>query len=76
MHLFPFSFPIHTGPLLLSYAWNGIVLMGFNWEGTCHFLDEIDLELDADCLENATESVVLQALRGMTAVVRKSRLIS
>ena len=50
--------------------------MGFNWEGTCHFLDEIELELDADCLENATESVILQALRGMTAVVRKSRLIS
>lgn len=65
-----YNLDLPIGTLLLSYAWSGIVLRGFNWEGTCHFLDGIELELEAGCLENATETVVLQALRGMTAVLK------
>ncbi len=65
------------GPLLLSYANNGIVLRGFEWEDACLFLDQIDLTLTLNVTSlNQSgnvlqESLVLGALKDMTAVVRE-----
>lgn len=63
------------GPLLLSYAWNGIVLRGFDWEDACIFLEGIELTLELDCLDCDSESTVEEAQRKMTAAVREFALV-
>ena len=57
------------GPLLLSYASNGIGVRGFNWEQSCSISQEITLELAITSLNYSNESVIMDALHGMTARV-------
>lgn len=54
------------GPVLLSYAWNGITLKGFDWEDTCNFQKEVNFELNITC---RSERVIQNALKALTAVV-------
>lgn len=58
------------GPLLLSFAWTGIVVRGFDWECDCLVSGGIDLELRLGQLDwNRSEPLMEPALRRMTAVV-------
>lgn len=59
------------GPLLLSYANDGIAVRGFEWEDACLFLDEIKLNLTVSTPEPLRESLVFDELKEMTAVVRQ-----
>ena len=58
------------GPVLLSYAWNGITLKGFDWEDTCNFQKEVNFELNIDNITCRSEQVIQNALKSLTAVVR------
>lgn len=58
------------GPVLLSYAWNGITLKGFDWEDTCNFQKEVNFELNIANITCRSERVIQNALKSLTAVVR------
>ena len=57
------------GPVLLSYAWNGITLRGFDWEDSCSFQEGLHFVLDIANVSCRSEEVVNQSLKAMTAVV-------
>ena len=57
------------GPVLLSYAWNGITLKGFDWEDTCNFQKEVNFELNISKITCRSERVIQNALKALTAVV-------
>lgn len=57
------------GPVLLSYAWNGITLRGFDWEDTCNFQKEVNFELNIANITCRSERVIQNALKALTAVV-------
>ena len=57
------------GPLLLSYAWNGVAMKGFNWESSCDFFQDIHILLNVDNITCRSEVVLQKALQALTAVV-------
>ena len=57
------------GPVLLSYAWNGITLRGFDWEDTCNFQEGLHFVLDIANVSCRSGEVVNQSLQALTAVV-------
>lgn len=58
------------GPLLLSFAWSGVVVRGFDWGYNCLVRGGIDLVLRVGQLDwNQSEPLMEDALRGVTAVV-------
>lgn len=57
------------GPVLLSYAWNGITLKGFDWKDTCNFQKGVSFELNIANITCRSEQVIQNALKALTAVV-------
>lgn len=57
------------GPILLSYAWNGITLKGFDWEESCNFKNVLHFLLDIDNITCRSGEVIKDALMALTAVV-------
>jgi hypothetical protein len=57
------------GPVLISYAWNGITLRGFDWEDTCNFQEGLHFVLDIANVSCRSGEVVNQSLQALTAVV-------
>lgn len=57
------------GPLLLSYAWSGITLKGFDWEDSCIFLEDIHITLNIENVTCKSQFMLKQALQALTAVV-------
>jgi hypothetical protein len=58
------------GPVLLSYAWNGITLRGFDWEDTCSFQEGLHFVLDITNVSCRSGEVVNQSLQALTAVMK------
>ena len=57
------------GPLLLSYAWDGITLKGFDWEDSCNFEKDVHFDLNVSNVSCRSEEVIKTALKALTAVV-------
>ena len=57
------------GPILLSYAWSGIALRGFDWEDSCSFQKGIDFVVDIGNISCHSGEVIKDALKALTAVV-------
>ena len=58
------------GPLLLSSAWSGIVVRGFDWETNCLISGGIELVLRVGKLSfDQAEPLLDETLQGLTAVV-------
>ena len=65
-------FSFSTGVLLLSYSQSGITLKGFEWERSCVFTEEAEIELEVDSfscdsheLNDALEALTSQVLIGL-----------
>jgi len=58
------------GAVLLSYAYDGIELVGFNsWESVCSFTDGVSLTLNMSVLTYNEQTVVLKSLLRLTSQV-------
>ena len=57
------------GPLLLSYAWDGITLKGFDWEDSCNFQKDVHFDLNVANVSCRSKEVIKTALKALTAVV-------
>lgn len=55
-----------VGAILLSYAWSGVILKGFDWEKECLFSDELLLQLRVGDLTFGNDSVVSDALKDIS----------
>ena len=58
------------GPVLLSYAWNGITLRGFDWEDSCSFQKGLHFVLDIANITCCSGEVIKYAMKALSAVVR------
>ena len=59
------------GPVLLSYACNGITLKGFDWQDSCSFRNGLHFVLNIDNITCRSGDVIRDALKALTAVVRR-----
>ena len=61
-----------AGKMLISSAYYGFTLWGFNWQHQCSFSDatatDVELEVDFEC-SNETESVLNTELQALTSAV-------
>ena len=60
------------GPVLLSYVWSGIRLVGFAWEDSCNLDKELEFSLDIANISCRSGEVIKEALKALTAVVRRA----
>ena len=69
-----------VGQILLSSAFYGIILKGFDWEQTCYFFSDtpptvLELEaLELDCYNADKNETLLEEMRRFTVVVSDNTL--
>ena len=73
----PYHYDLSTaiGPVLLSYVWSGIRLVGFAWEDSCNLENELEFVLDIDNISCRSGDVIKDALKALTAVVRLAEIL-